>query len=127
VRRLRALIGADVLRTRPYRLVGAVDSDFGSARRALRAGQVATALRACAGPLLPRSDATEIRQLREELTAGLRAAVLATRDVGLLHAFVLHPQGEDDLDAHDRLLALLPAGDPRAAGVALRAARLRAE
>ena len=127
VRRLRALIGTDVLRTRPYRLVGAVDSDFGSARRALRAGQVAAALRACAGPLLPRSDATEIRQLREELTAGLRSAVLATRDVGLLHAFVGHPLGADDLDAHDRLLALLPAGDPRAAGVALRAARLRAE
>ena len=52
---------------------------------------------------------------------------LAARDVGLLHAFVLHPQGQDDLDAHDRLLALLPAGDPRAPGVALRAARLRAE
>jgi hypothetical protein len=127
IRRLRALVGADVLRTRPYRLVGAVDSDFGSARRALRAGQVAAALRACAGPLLPRSDATEVRQLREELTAGLRSAVLATRDVGLLHAFVLHPLGQDDLDAHDRLLALLPAGDRRAAGVALRAARLGAE
>ena len=45
----------------------------------------------------------------------------------LVDAFVLHPQGRDDLDAHDRLLALLPAADPRAAGVALRAARLRAE
>ncbi len=127
MRRLRALVGADVLHTRPYRLVGAVDSDFGSARRALRTGQVAAALRACAGPLLPRSDVTEIRQLREELTAGLRAAVLATRDVALLHAFVAHPLGEDDLDAHEHLLALLPAGDPRAAGVALRAARLREE
>ncbi|SDN57859.1 GAF domain-containing protein [Geodermatophilus sp. DSM 45219] len=127
VRRLRALVGPDVLRTRPYRLVGAVDSDFGWARRALRAGQVAAALRACAGPLLPRSDATEIRQLREELAAGLRSAVLGARDVELLHAFVAHPLGEDDLDAHDRLLALLPAGDPRAAGVALRAERLRAE
>jgi hypothetical protein len=88
---------------------------------------VAAALRACAGPLLPRSDAAEIRQLREELTAGLRSAVLATRDVDLLHAFVAHPQGEDDLDAYDRLLALLPAGDPRTGGVALRAERLRAE
>jgi len=127
VRRLRTLVGADVLRTRPYRLAGAVDSDFGSARRSLRAGQVAAALRACAGPLLPRSDAAEIRQLREELTAGLRSAVLATRDVDLLHAFVARPQGEDDLDAHDRLLSLLPAGDPRAGAVALRAERLRAE
>ena len=57
VLRLRGLIGAEVLRTRPYRLDAVVDTDFGAARRALHAGQVAEALRACAGPLLPRSDA----------------------------------------------------------------------
>ena len=73
VLRLRGLIGADVLRTRPYRLDAVVDTDFGATRRALRSGQVAEALRACAGPLLPRSDAPEIRELRDELAAGLRA------------------------------------------------------
>ena len=84
VLRLRGLIGADVLRTRPYRLDAVVDTDFGAARRALRSGQVAEALRACAGPLLPRSDAPEIRELRDELAAGLRRAVLDSDDVDLL-------------------------------------------
>ena len=35
VLRLRALIGSDVLRTRPYRLDATVDTDFGTVRRAL--------------------------------------------------------------------------------------------
>jgi len=127
VRRLRAVVGADVLGTRPYRLTAAVDSDFARVRRALRDGRPAAALRGCAGPLLPRSDATEVRQLREELAAGLRRAVLGTSDVDLLHAYAVHPLGEDDLAAHDRLLALLPDDDPRASRVATRAAQLRAE
>ena len=91
VLRLRGLIGADVLRTRPYRLDAVVDTDFDATRRALRSGQVAEALRACAGPLLPRSDAPEIRELRDELAAGLRRAVLGGDDVELLAAFATHP------------------------------------
>ena len=43
--RLRTLIGADVLRTRPYRLYATVDTDFGTVRRALAAGKPAEALR----------------------------------------------------------------------------------
>ena len=49
VLRLRTLIGADVLRTRPYRLDASVDADFQAVRRALRARQPAEALRTCAG------------------------------------------------------------------------------
>src|SRR3954454_5825215 len=74
--RLLSLIGSDALRTRPYRLYADVDTDFGAGRRALVAGQVAEALRACAGPLLPRSDAPEIRELRDDRVAGLRRPVL---------------------------------------------------
>jgi hypothetical protein len=127
VLRLRNLIGADVLRTRPYRLNAVVDTDFGAARRALHAGQVAEALRACAGPLLPRSDAPEIRELRDELTAGLRRAVLDGDDVELLAAFAAHPLGAGDLETHDRLVDELPAHDPRRPGFAARLTRLLAE
>jgi hypothetical protein len=127
VLRLRGLIGADVLRTRPYRLDAAVDTDFGAARRALHAGQVAEALRACAGLLLPRSDAPEIRELRDELVAGLRRAVLDSDDVELLAAFAAHPLGADDLETHDRLVDELPPQDPRRPGLAARLARLLAE
>ncbi|MCO1660187.1 GAF domain-containing protein [Pseudonocardia humida] len=125
--RLRGLIGSDVLRTRPYRLAAAVDSDFGAVRRALRAGQPAEALRACAGPLLPRSDAPEIRELREELAAGLRHAVLDADDPGLLAELAAHALGRDDLQVHDRAMQRLALGDPRRREVALRRARLLAE
>jgi hypothetical protein len=127
VLRLRGLIGADVLRTRPYRLDATVDSDFESARRALRAGQVGEALRACGGPLLPRSDAPVIRELRDELAAGLRRAVLDADDVELLAAFAAHPLGADDLETHDRVVGELPCHDPRRPGLAARLARLLAE
>ena len=127
VLRLRGLIGADVLRTRPYRLDAVVDTDFDATRRALRSGQVAEALRACAGPLLPRSDAPEIRELRDELAAGLRRAVLDSDDVELLAAFAAHPLGADDLETHDRLVEELPPHDPRRPGFAARLTRLLAE
>jgi hypothetical protein len=122
--RLRGVIGSDVLRTRPYRLDADVDSDFGTARRALRAGQTAEALRVGGGPLLPRSDAPEIRDLRDELDATLRRDVLASDDLDLLAAFAEHPLGRDDLEVHDRLLELLPPDDRRRPAVATRQARL---
>jgi GAF domain len=121
VLRLRGLIGAQVLRTRPYRLAATVDADFQAARRAIRAHRPADALRACAGPLLPRSDAPAIRELRADLEAGLRSVMLESDDVDLLAEFAGHPLGRDDLEVHDRLLALLPPSDPRRAQIARRA------
>jgi hypothetical protein len=114
--RLRNLIGADVLRTRPYRLDAAVDTDVDTVRAALRAGRPADALRAAAGPLLPRSDAPDIRELRDQLDAGLRRAVLDADDVDLLAEFAGHPLGRDDLEVHDLLAERLPpvtGGCPR--------------
>jgi hypothetical protein len=124
VLRLRGLIGTDVLRTRPYRLAATVDTDFQAARRAIRAHRSADALRACAGPLLPRSDAPAIRELRAELEAGLRGIVLESEDVDLLVQFAAHPLGRDDLEVHDRLLALLPPSDPRRAPISARRVHL---
>jgi hypothetical protein len=113
VLRLRSLIGADVLRTRPYRLDADVDTDFGAVAGALAAGRPAAALRGCAGPLLARSDAPAVREERDALAAGLRAAVLAADDAGLLADYAAHPLGRDDLQVHDRALLLLPAHDHR--------------
>jgi hypothetical protein len=127
IRRLRALIGPDALRTRPYRLVPTVDSDFASVHNALRAGRVHAALHACSGALLPRSDAPAIRELRDELVAGLRRAVLAAGDLDLLQAFAGHPLGRNDLEAHDRLVEALPPSDARLGRVAFRRSRLQAD
>jgi GAF domain len=124
--RLRAVIGA-VLRTRPYRLDADVDTDFDAVRRALRGGRTAEALRACGGSLLPRSDAPEIRDLRDELEAGLRRDVLASDDVELLAEYAAHPLGRADLEVYDRLIELLPAGDRRGPQLIARQARLLAD
>lgn len=125
--RLRGLIGADVLRTRPYRLDAAVDSDFDALRAALRAGNAPEALGACEGPLLPRSDAPEIRELRDQLEVGLRRVVIDADDVDLLAELADHPLGRDDLEVHDLLAERLPAEDRRRPGVLARRARLLAE
>ncbi|OLT21601.1 transcriptional regulator [Pseudonocardia sp. CNS-139] len=125
--RLRALIGSDVLHTRPYRLAATVDTDFQTVRRALRERRPAEALRACGGPLLPRSDAPAIRDLRDELEAGLRRAVLGTGDADLLAEFVAHPLGRGDIEAHDRLLDVLPPNDSRRPEIRTRLRRLLAE
>ena len=127
IHRLRALLGPDLLRTRPYRLDAVVDTDFGRVRRALQEGRVGEALGACAGPLLPRSDAPEIRGVRDELEVGLRRAVLESDDVDLVHAYTTHRLGQEDLEAHELLARRLPAGDPRRAVAQSRAARLLAE
>ena len=126
VLRLRTLIGADVLRTRPYRLDADVDTDFDAVRRALTDGQAAEALRACAGPLLPRSDAPEIRDERESLVAGLRRAVLAADETDLLAEFARHPLGRDDLAVHDRVLELMGPHDRRRPALAAHRDRLLA-
>jgi hypothetical protein len=126
VLRLRSLIGADVLRTRPYRLDADVDTDFGAVRRALAAGRPAEALRACAGPLLPRSDAPEIREERDALCVGLRRAVLAADETDLLADYAAHPLGRDDLQVHDRLLELMGPHDRRRPALAAHRDRLLA-
>lgn len=125
--RLRGLIGADVLRTRPYRLDAVVDSDFEAVRTALREGRAADALQACAGPLLPRSDAPEIRELRDQIEAGLRRAVLDADDLDLLVTFAAHPLGRDDLEVHDLLVQRLPEQDRRRPGIVTRRERLLAD
>lgn len=122
--RLRGLIGSDVLRTRPYRLAAVVDTDVAAIRQALRDGRVDVALRACGGPVLPRSDAPEIRELRDELEVGLRRAVFDTDDADLLADYAAHPLGHDDLEAHDRALRALAHDDARRAELAGRRARL---
>lgn len=127
IHRLRLQIGADVLRTRPYRLDAVVETDFGTVRRLLRAGQAAEALRVGEGRLLPRSDAPEIRELRDELEVGLRRAILDAGDVDLLVAFAQHAVGRTDLEVLDRLAYALPRSDPRRPEIVARRARLVAE
>ncbi len=125
--RLRAVIGTEVLRTRPYRLEADVDTDFGAVRRALRAGRPG---RGAAGLRRPAAAAFgRPRDPRSARRAGGLAAsrVLESDDVELLAEFAAHWLGRDDLEVHDRLLELLPATDRRRPHILSRHARLLAE
>ncbi|MFE3326972.1 GAF domain-containing protein [Streptomyces sp. NPDC059176] len=108
--RLRGLLGPHLLCSRPYRLVGTVETDFDAVARRLASGAVAAALGGYAGPLLPGSRAPGVVRLRTRLEGQLRAAVIARRDPGLLADWTYSPWGEDDLPAWQALAAALPEG-----------------
>lgn len=113
VSRLRHVVGTLLAGSRPYRLARALRTDAGAVRAALAAGDVRAAVDAYA-PLLPRSVAPGVEQLRAELSAEVRAAVLAAGDPDALDAWVRGADGADDLAAWTRLLAVAPAGSPQA-------------
>ncbi|MGH3519746.1 MAG: helix-turn-helix domain-containing protein [Haloechinothrix sp.] len=112
IHRLRAQLGADVVRTKPYRIGAEVDADFVRARSALRHAHVGTLLDELHGPL-PDSEAPAICEEREALVATMRALALRSGRIDALWAFWETSSGADDLEVVDRLCALLSAVDPR--------------
>lgn len=112
--RLRRLLGAGLLGSRPYRLTVPVECDVRVVERGLSAGAVTAAARAYSGPLLPGSQAPEVVRLRRRLADGLRAALVARRDPDLLADWAHAPWGEDDLDVWRTLAAIRPTAPVRA-------------
>ena len=119
ISRLRALLGSDVLGSRPYTLRRRVRADFRVVCDLLAEGRPADALTAYRGPLLPSSEAPAIVDVRTVVEQQLRAAVLASRDPSVLRRWVDEPWGANDLHAWETLVRLLPAPSPqRAAAIA---------
>jgi hypothetical protein len=110
--RLRSLLGADVLASRPYRLCAEVTSDWAAAAARLAAGDLAAALRLYPGPLLPPSEAPEVVRLRADLHGWLRALVLADGGHELVVNWTQSRWGADDLEMWHRQCALLPSRSP---------------
>lgn len=125
--RLRAVLGPDLLGSRPYALLRPVRSDFGEVAALLAEGRVTQALARYAGPLLPRSDAPAVVEQRRALEQQLRGAVLAGGDAGLLRRWVDAPWGTDDADAWLALARRLPGGSAQRAAAAARARALDGE
>ncbi len=123
--RLRRVAG-DLLQSRPYRLTRPVFADYLDVRDALRRGDLATALAAYAGPLLPSSEAPGVVEQREWLDTQLRSAVAASGDPQLLQTWT-ERFGFDDLELWERLAAAAPAGSPRRGAAAARVRQLRIE
>ncbi|MFD4428338.1 GAF domain-containing protein [Nocardia sp. NPDC058497] len=97
--RLRSVVGATVVGSRPYRLRVHVATDVEALRAALDSGDIESALRLYAGPVLPRSSAPGICDIRDELRVRLRTAVLASADPGVLRRWTACPEGRDDAAA----------------------------
>jgi hypothetical protein len=110
--RLRALLGEDLLASRPYRLTCEVKSDWAAVEAQLVAGDVAGAVRLYRGPLLPHSQAPGVVEQREDLERWLRGAILADGSADLLVSWTRTRWGADDLEMWQRQCAVLPASSP---------------
>jgi hypothetical protein len=110
--RLRRVLGARLL-AEPYRLAAPPRADFLAAGELAGAGRLAAALAAYPAPLLPRSEVPLIVEAREALDHRIRSRLLRAADPSLLHRWIQHPAGRDDLEACRRLLTLLAPDDDR--------------
>ncbi len=123
--RLRRLVGAHVIGSRPYRLLGRLDTDLDRVRRLLDLGAVAEALERYPGAVLPRSTAPGVAAARERLGARLRRAVLTGRRPELLLRYSRLPEAQADAVVWQACLEVLPTGSARRAAVAAHLGRLR--
>jgi hypothetical protein len=123
--RLRKLMGPWLSAGRDG-LTLSIDADFLAVQGLLRAGDPRRAAERYPGPLLPRSEAPGVVELREELDAWVRRAVIATEDREALWAWLESSSGRDDRPGLKRFLADLPFDDPRRALAASRLAQVRA-
>jgi hypothetical protein len=123
--RLRRLVGAQMVGSRPYRLLRPLDTDLDQVRRLLGRGAVASALERYPGAVLPRSSAPGVVVARQRVSALLRQAVLAGRRPEQLLRYSNLPEAQDDVGVWQALLDRLPAGSPGRAAAAAQLSRLR--
>jgi hypothetical protein len=102
--------------SRPYRLTDRpedrIRTDIDDVHERLARDDVAGAVDLYRGPVLPRSEAPGVIELRAGLDAEMSAALARTDDPTALEAWTRNPVGAGDLAAWQRLLTLHPAGSP---------------
>jgi hypothetical protein len=123
--RLRRLLGPDLVGSRPYRLLGRMETDLDQVRRLLARGSVGSALERYPGAVLPASRAPGVAVARERVSALLRQAVLRSRRPELLLRYAQLPEAGDDVAVWQACLDWLPASSPRRAAAAAHLLRLR--
>ncbi|MFI6868166.1 GAF domain-containing protein [Nocardia sp. NPDC050406] len=99
VSRLRSVVGSKVFGSRPYRLLVPIATDVEALRNALDSGDVETAVRLYSGPVLPRSTAPGVIDIRDELRVRLRTAVLRSGETTVLSRWTAGAEGRDDAAA----------------------------
>nr|BFE84896.1 hypothetical protein GCM10020093_074970 [Planobispora longispora] len=121
IHRLRSQLGPAVA-AKPYRLTCAVEADFLALKRLLAGGDAARVAEVYRGPLLPRSESPAIRGEREELDGQVHACLLRRGTADDLWTYVGTQHGRNDVHVLERLVAALPADDPRAVTARIRLA-----
>ena len=110
--RLRGLLGDELLASRPYRLAAELSGDWLAVEAHLAAGDVASAMRAYRGPLLPRSVAPGVVRLRESVEGDLRRALLRSGRADLMSAWTRSASGADDYEMWQAQATLLGPSSP---------------
>ncbi|MCX4097868.1 GAF domain-containing protein [Nocardia sp. alder85J] len=110
--RLRSVVGAHVFGSRPYRLRVPLVTDVEALRAALDSGDVDAAVRLYTGPVLPRSTAPGVVDIRDELRVRLRTAVLRSGDAAVLSRWTAGAEGRDDTPAWVAYRAAVDRGSP---------------
>lgn len=125
--RLRALLGDQLLASRPYRLTCEVQSDWAQVSARLAAGDLAGAQKLYRGPLLPHSEAPGVVEQRDDLQRWLRAAIVADGRPEFMVSWTRTRWGARDLEMWQRQCDLLPAGSPLRPPAEAAVAKLDAE
>ncbi|TSD93654.1 transcriptional regulator [Skermania sp. ID1734] len=112
VSRLRRVVGAANITSRPYRLSTELTSDIADLRHALDRGDVSTAMSLYTGPLLPGSDSPGVADIRDELRTRMRAALLRAGDPRLLARWTTSVEGREDATAWTAYLRTLDPKSP---------------
>lgn len=110
--RLRHLLGDELVASRPYRLTSSVAADWLAVEAMLAASDVAGALRAYRGPLLPRLFAPGVVRVREQVEEGLRRAVLRSGQADLMSSWTRSPWGGDDYEMWQAQRRMLGSSSP---------------
>ena len=113
--------------SRPYRLSRPLDVDAQRVLAFLERGAHRVALAGYAGPILPRSSAPGIPNIRLEVSEALREALLADASVETLLAYARTDEAAYDLELWKACLQRLPARSPKRATVVSRIERIERE
>lgn len=106
--RLRSLLPGLGLSGRPYRLTTHLATDADVVRNALVRGDVAAAVNAYPGPILPTSESPEVQAERDALHRDVRSAVLGSAHVPAVLAFANRSCSRDDILVWRHAVRLAP-------------------
>lgn len=129
--RLRKALGPEASRvgldSRPYRIGPAVTLDARDVLRHLRAGRPREALAAYVGPVVPRSEAPGVLDIRLEVAGALRESMLSDADPDTLLDYLDLPEARADIEGLRTALQVLPARSPRRSVIVARLQRLECD